>query len=251
MIKLSIVSYLNSLPFLHGLRKSQLAGQVVISEDAPAVCAERILKGDADIGLVPVAILPQLPSYTIVSDYCIGCEGAVYSVLLLSDVPLEEIKKVKLDYQSRTSVQLVRILAQHHWKISPEWVAAEKGFEGDITGTTAGVVIGDRAMVERKNHSYVYDLGEAWLEMTGLPFVFAVWVTTRPIDNELSDVLNAAFAYGIQRIPEIVEATDVPYLSPDELNKYLQQYIRYDFGTRQQEGMKIFLDYLRQLTDLT
>lgn len=249
MIELSIVSYLNSLPFLHGLRNSQLAGKLSISEDAPSVCAEKILSGNADIGLVPVAILPQLPEYTIAADYCIGCEGAVYSVLLLSDVPLEEIQQVKLDYQSRTSVQLVRILAQHHWKISPEWLAAEKGFEGDITGTTAGVVIGDRAMVARKNHPYVYDLGEAWLEMTGLPFVFAVWISTRPIDNAIKDALNRAFAWGIQRIPELTTATDVPFLSTDELNKYLQQYIRYEFGIRQQEGMRLFLDYLR-LTDL-
>jgi chorismate dehydratase len=250
MIKLSIVSYLNSLPFLKGLQKSSLSSRLTISEDAPAVCADKISSGAADIGLVPVAVLPTLPSYSIVSDYCIGCIGEVYSVLLLSDVPLHEITHIKLDYQSRTSVQLVRILALHHWKISPKWEDSTSGFEAKITGTTAGVVIGDRAMVERKKHSYIYDLGTAWFDMTGLPFVFAVWIATLPPNEELIVALNSAFAEGIGSIPELVAGIKVPFATPEEIKKYLEHYIQYDYGSEQQKGMTLFLDYVRTLPEL-
>ncbi|MEY4594978.1 MAG: hypothetical protein RIQ47_1388 [Bacteroidota bacterium] len=247
MIKISIVSYLNSLPFLHGLQNSPISEQLEISEDAPAICAEKIINGTADIGLVPVAVLPLLSFYQIVSNYCIGCKGKVHSVLLLSDVPLQEIKTVKLDYQSRTSVQLVKILAKHHWKIEPTWEAASTGFESDIKGSTAGVVIGDRAMAERKKHDYIYDLGEAWQQMTGLPFVFAVWVSTRPVSDEISYELNKAFEQGLKAIPALAEKSNVTLGDTSEIRKYLEEYIQYDFGSPQKEAMELFLKFLNDI----
>jgi chorismate dehydratase len=245
MIKLSIVSYLNSLPFLHGLQNSPIAEQLEISEDAPAVCAEKVMNGTADIGLIPVAVLPLLSTYQIVSNYCIGCNGEVYSVLLLSDVPLQDITTIKLDYQSRTSVQLVKILAKHYWRITPSWEAASAGFEKDINESTAGVVIGDRAMAERKNHKYIYDLGEAWQQMTGLPFVFAVWISTRPVSDELLHGLNIAFAQGLKAIPTLAEKAAVTFSNSSEIRKYLEEYIQYSFGEQQKEAMDLFLKFLK------
>ena len=142
--------------------------------DYPANIASHLLHNRIDIGLVPVAIIPSLKEHHIISDYCIGCDGEVASVCLFSDVPLLEIETILLDYQSRTSVALLKILLQEHWKISPKLIAGTTHYEQDISGTTAGLVIGDRAFTQRLQSGYMYDLGSAWKEMTGLPFVFAV-----------------------------------------------------------------------------
>ena len=107
MIKVSCVSYLNSQPFIYGLKNNSIINEIELSLDVPSVCAEKILSGKADIGLIPVAVIPQLKESHIISDYCIGADGKVETVLLLSDVPLEKIKSILLDYQSRTSVLLL------------------------------------------------------------------------------------------------------------------------------------------------
>ena len=140
-IKVSAVNYLNSQPFIFGLKNSAIKDQIELELDIPSVCAEKLLEEKADIGLVPVAVLPELDEYHFISDYCIGSDGAVGSVLLLSDVPLNEIKNVLLDYQSKTSVLLVQVLAEKFWNIKPHWSSADVDFEKQIQGSTAGVVI--------------------------------------------------------------------------------------------------------------
>ncbi|MFM9066073.1 MAG: MqnA/MqnD/SBP family protein, partial [Planctomycetota bacterium] len=103
-VRLSIVSYLNSLPFLHGLQQLSEIEELHISVDIPSACAEKLASGAVDIGLIPVAAIPGIKNAEIFSDYCIACDGKVGSVLLVSEVPIEEIESVLLDYQSRTSV---------------------------------------------------------------------------------------------------------------------------------------------------
>ncbi len=100
--------------------------------DYPAKIASFLINDQVDIGLIPVAIIPDLAEYHIISDYCIGCNGEVASVCLFSEVPLHEIKTIVLDYQSKTSVALLKILLQEHWKISPKLVAGEKNYENSI-----------------------------------------------------------------------------------------------------------------------
>ena len=180
-IRVSAVSYLNTLPFLYGINNSEIKSQLDLSLDMPSDCAKKLLSGEVDLGLVPVAILPQLKEYHIVSDYCIGAVGNVDSVALYSDVPLNEIKEIYLDYQSKTSVNLVQILAEKYWNISPKWINAKAGFENKIQGTTAAIIIGDRTFNLPKSYQYKYDLAEQWLEFTGLPFVFACWVANKEL----------------------------------------------------------------------
>ena len=117
--------------------------------DHPANIAAGLLNKQIDIGLVPVAVIPLLAESFILSDYCIGCMGEVYSVCLFSDVPLHEITTVLLDYQSETSVALLKILLTAHWKISPPLINAPEGYEKKIKGTIAGLIIGDRAKAAR------------------------------------------------------------------------------------------------------
>ncbi|HEY1040940.1 MAG TPA: MqnA/MqnD/SBP family protein, partial [Bacteroidia bacterium] len=125
--KISIVNYLNTLPFVYGLKESGIDKHIDISYDIPAVCAEKLLTKQVDVGLVPVAVLAKMPEYHIITDFCIGSNGVVDSVKLFSMVPLEEIKEIVLDYQSRTSVALVQLLAKELWNISPQFTKAQPG----------------------------------------------------------------------------------------------------------------------------
>ncbi len=142
---------------------------MLLIEDYPANIARMLMEGTIDVGLVPVAVIPHLKEHYINTDYCIGCEGPVASVAVFSEVPMEKVEKVLLDYQSRTSVALAKVLLRKYWNIEPELVDTKSDYRAQIKGTTAGVVIGDRALEQRKVSTYMYDLGEAWIEITGLP----------------------------------------------------------------------------------
>src|ERR1017187_346942 len=131
-LKISAVSYINSKPYIYGIQHAGFLKEYSLSLDIPSVCAEKLRTNQVDIGLAPVAIIPELKNYFIIPDFCIGANGPVKTVMLFSEVPLKEIKNVLLDYQSRTSVMLVRILAKYFWKISPKWTPAKKGYEEKI-----------------------------------------------------------------------------------------------------------------------
>ena len=166
------------------------------------------MKDEIDVGLVPVAIIPEMKEYYIISDYCIGCDGEVASVCLFSEVPLDKIEKVLLDYQSRTSVELLKILIKEHWKINPVFEETSGEYQSKISGTTAALVIGDRALEQRKISPYIYDLGLEWKKFTGLPFVFAAWVSNKKLDKKFIDDFNEANAFGLHRINEVVKQNE-------------------------------------------
>lgn len=135
-VKVSAVSYTNTLPFLQGIKSSPILEKIDLSVDYPAECARKVIEGEVDMGIIPVAALLNIPNYQIITDYCIGADGPVDSVFIFSDNPIEEINILRLDVQSRTSNGLARILLKHYWKRDVEVV-----FEGDAD---AYVLIGDR-----------------------------------------------------------------------------------------------------------
>src|SRR5690606_8506523 len=126
------------------------------------------------------------------------------SVCLFSEVPVDQVKTVILDYQSRTSVELVKILLREYWKVDVQLVRAEIDFQNKIAGTTAAVVIGDRALEQRKKSAYSYDLGEAWKLHTGLPFVFAAWVGYHTFDPAFVSAFNEANAFGLEHLEDVI-----------------------------------------------
>lgn len=211
--------------------------------DYPANVANMLIEDRIDIGLVPVATIPRLKEYHIVSEYGIACDGEVASVCLFSDVPMEEITTVLLDYQSRTSVRLARILMKEFWKIDPVLIDTRDDFRGQIKGTTAGIVIGDRALEQRTDSAYVFDLGQAWKEMTGLPFVFAAWISNKEIDPEFQQAFNEANRYGLERLDEVVARH--PYQTYD-LITYYKENIDYSLDAKKMEGLQLYLKYLTQ-----
>ena len=243
-IRVAAVSYLNTKPLIYGFQNGKLPGQMELIFDYPSKIAAMLINDEVDLGLVPVAIIPFLNESHIISDYCIGADGEVASVCLFSDVPVEEIKTVYLDYQSRTSVALLKILLKHFYKISPEIIESSSGYENKINGDTGGLVIGDRAFVQRKKSKYIYDLSIAWKEMTGLPFVFAAWIANKKLPDSFISEFHIASAYGIENMDEAIENIK----SDDyDLKKYFKSDIQYRLDDKKKEGLKLFLNYLKEL----
>jgi chorismate dehydratase len=243
-IKVGIVNYLNTAPLIYGLKHSAVIDQIELIPDYPANLAQDLLDGTIDLGLVPVAVIPQLPHWWLISDYCIGCEGPVASVCIFSDVPLEHAERVVLDYQSRTSVELAKLLIKYYWKFDVEMIDATEDFQEQIHGTTAGLVIGDRSFIQRKKSTYAYDLGEAWKAFTGLPFVFAAWISNKPLPADFIQSFNDANAFGIQNISSVIE--ELNFDNSVDLEEYFKKFISYRLDDEKRKAMKKFLHYLEK-----
>jgi len=246
-IKISVVSYLNSKPFLFGIEQSAIRKQIDLQLDIPSVCARKLVDNQVDIGLVPVAIIPSLKEHFIIGDYCIGAMGNVSSVMLYSEVPLNEMKQVLLDYQSRTSVTLVKVLAKEYWHISPEWVPASEHFENQIKGTTAAVIIGDRTFGLNNKYKYVYDLSGEWQKFTKLPFVFACWVANKRLPDAFVSEFNAALKYGIEHRGALIEELRAAKIYKTDVEYYLKNSISYNYDSDKKRALTLFLELAAKL----
>ena len=153
--RIGVVSYFNTQPLLLGIEKADFLSKIELVKDYPAKIAQALIDGQIDIGLVPVAITPLLSNPQLVSDFCIGTKSKVASVAIFSKVPMEQITSIYLDYQSRTSVQLARILLKEFWKKEIQFLQAEEGYIQKIGETAAGVIIGDRALANLTEFEYV------------------------------------------------------------------------------------------------
>lgn len=250
MLSITAVSYLNTKPFLYGLVKSGLDKEIDLQLDIPSVCAEKLRDGKVDLGLVPVAIIPEIETPHIISDYCIGTVGAVKTVCIFSQRPIEEMQNIYLDYHSRTSVELAKILMRDYWKINPTILKAQPGFESQINGTTGALIIGDRAIGLEDQYPFVYDLGEAWLKHTGLPFVFAAWVSNKPLERTFVTKLNYALQLGLEEIPQLMYLLPSPHSNFD-LKSYFTKFISYELDEKKKHALDIFLEELDPVLQLT
>jgi chorismate dehydratase len=243
-IKVGIVNYLNTKPLIYGLQRTAIQDKIELIEEYPSRLAELLKNDEIDIGLIPIAVLPEIPGYKIVGDYCIAAEGEVASVCLFSEVPMDEIKKVYLDYQSRSSVALLKWLMKEYWGLNAELIAAKDDrFRKEIKGTTAGLVIGDRALQQRKISTFIYDLSSEWRKITGLPFVFAAWISKKEFSPEFINEFNNGNALGLQHFDEIATANPFPDF---DLKKYYQFHINYLLDERKRKGMQKFIDILHE-----
>lgn len=217
--------------------------QIDLTKAYPSQIAQALLDDTIDIGLVPVAIIPLLNDPHYISKFCIGADGEVASVAIFSDVPLDQIEKIYLDHHSRTSVQLARLMVELYWEKEVEWLKADAGYIDKIGGTTAGVIIGDRALIARNRFAYSYDLAAAWKKYTGFPFVFATWVSNKPIPEEFIKIFDQANAYGLQHIDHVIAQIDAAENVYD-LKKYYTQNISYEFTEEKKKGLNLFLKLL-------
>jgi chorismate dehydratase len=232
-MKTVIVGYLNTLPFIQGLEHFGIE----MVKAHPADCAKILHEGGADVGLIPVGALIKDKSYYMLDDYGISCTGEVRTVCLFGEQPVVKWERVIMDYQSRTSVLLSKILLREKWGVNPQIVEGKKGYEKEIKGNTAGLIIGDRAFDYENKFAYKYDLGAAWKALTGLPFVFAVWVAIKPLSNTRKEQLKNALEYGIQNF----HIPDAMAKLPIDVANYFEYHIEYHIGKAKQKALQSFL----------
>lgn len=243
-IKITAVSYLNTKPLLYGLLQSPIANQLDLSLDIPSDCAQKLLDGEADLGLVPVAVIPDIPNARIVSDYCIGTNRYVKTVGIYADQPIETLTGLYLDHHSRTSVALSKVLLQDYWQLDPQLIPATDGYIDKIGGSVGGVVIGDRTIGLEDRFKYFYDLGNAWYEFKQLPFVFAAWVSNKELPATFLQSFNQALRTGVEAIPQLMYLLTTPSAAFD-LQQYFTQNINYELDAPKRKALDLFLGMLK------
>jgi len=248
-IRISAVKYANTYPFIYGLMESGFDKRAIIETDHPAECATKLISKRVDIGLIPVATLPLLGEYHIISDYCIGAYGNVRTVMLLSNCPFEEIKTIYLDYRSRSSVNLSRVLAKNYWNKEFTWINTSKGFDFRNIGITEAVVlIGDQCFEFENYFRFKTDLAYEWKKFTGLPFVFACWTANKMLEKEFIADFNKALKSGVENIEAVVgKYGKSGTITGNDLKKYLTENIDFNFDNEKKQALELFLILISKL----
>jgi len=244
-VRITAVSYYNTLPFIYGIKHSGLLTGYDLSLDVPSECARKIISDEADIGLVPVGALPAIKEYRLVSDLCIGADKVVKSVLLLANTDLENLKTIYLDTDSRTSVNLVQILATKSWNISPQWKSLLE-LKGKVASDEGMVLIGDKTFGLCKQYPFCYDLAGEWIKFTALPFVFAAWIARKPLPESFETAFRSALAWGVDNREKSVILADKLHITEYELISYLRNDISYPLDNHKAKGMELFLKYMSE-----
>lgn len=211
--------------------------QIDLSVDYPSACARKVIEKEVDLGIIPVAGLLQIPQAHVITDYCIGSNGAVDSVFIFSDKPMEDIRTLKLDYQSRTSNGLARILLKYYWKREIEIV--------DNGEADACVLIGDRTFGKKTAYRYFYDLGHYWKAFTGLPFAYAVWVSNRKLPESFVKDFNEALKVGVSRTTDII--ADLLPIAGFDYEYYLTRNLDFQLTDDKRQAIEKYLELFQTL----
>lgn len=242
MMRIGTVSYTNAYPLIEYL--TQVCPDAEIISVVPSRLGTLMSHGEVDVALLSSIELLKHPEYQYLPNISISSDGAVGSVLLFSHKPAHEIKTVALDQSSLTSIILTRILFQEHWRLKPEYVSYTPPVENGLAFADAALAIGDAGLLAENQYPFCYDLGAEWKAMTGLPFVFALWIAQPGFNTErwLPDFLEAK-EMGLSNLEPIVKkCTAVLPLPEERFYRYFQENLRYDLGERELEGMKLFFD---------
>jgi len=247
-LRVGAVSFLNTKPLVY--RLGELAPEIDLRLDLPSRLADDLSSGQLDVALIPSIEYLADPTYTIVSDACIGCCGPVLSVKLLSRRPMHEIRSLALDAGSRTSSVLARILLHERYDLRPRLESLAVGTELADCTADAVLLIGDRA-IHLPSDSYVecWDLGDQWYRWSGLPFVFALWVARAETDLAgLDRALGEARDAGVTHLEDIAREEAVAVgLSVQGTVGYLRDNLRFYFGTPEKHGLELYYQLAAKL----
>lgn len=239
--KIAAISYLNTIPFVYGIQHEDNL-RADLGFFVPSQCVKQFEEGAADIALLPSAVVPTLKSSEIITEYCIGANGKVRTVVLNSNTPIERVRRIWLDSHSRTSMQMLGYLAATYWHISPEWISFDDVTEIErMEDGDACLLIGDKVFAQEGRFTYSYDLGEEWKNCTHLPFAFAVWVARKGLSYELYDTLQHAFTFGIEHVYEAIQESEFSNCS--YAYEYLTQNIDYLFDAEKHKALKKLWDF--------
>jgi predicted solute-binding protein len=237
--RIGSVPYLNARPLIYGIED-----RVTLCE--PSRLADLMYRGQFDVGLVPIAETLLHDNYEIISGMAIAARGPVRSVFLAHREPIERLKRVAVDPASRTSAWLVQVILKFGYNLEPEFYPRPKGAK--LSEHEAMMLIGDEAIwyATRNGGQPVLDLGEAWVELTGLPFVFAAWALQRGIESKsLVDLLRGAKADGVAHIEQIVQSSTEA--TPEFRREYLTKHVWYELGDAERQGIRRFQQYVKDL----
>lgn len=246
-INIALVSYQNTIPFLYGLQHSENKLNVNLLLTPPFKCAENLKNHKADIALIPAIKLLEFSDIHIFSSYCIAASEKVYSVALFSNTPVEQLTKIYLDTDSRTSVELLKILTNEYWLISPEWASLNSFDLLNSLDTNEGcLLIGDKVFQYEDKFTFKYDLAEYWYKHTGTHFVFAVWVAKNIITKQCEESINSALRHGVENIDKAICEYGGTFIPTDKLRSYLNNNIEFEFTKEKKNGLELFLSKVKE-----
>jgi chorismate dehydratase len=247
--RVSVVQYLNTVPLIWGLLHGEQQCKYELAFTTPAGCADAVRDGGADIGIIPSIEYQRIAGLRIINGVSIASNYEVRSVLLLSNVPAENVRTVAADNASRTSVALVRILLQKFYLRQVEMTPANPGADEMLKRADAALVIGDPALAYRGPARHIYDLATEWRKFTGLPFVFAFWAgrehaRLEKVGRDFRDSRD----YGLAHIDEIAAECAPRYnMRPEEVKFYLTQNIDYNLNESHRQGLSLFYRLAREV----
>lgn len=228
-LRVGIVDYLNSKPLAWGFLKGHHANLFTPSLHPPARVARLLAEGGLDVGLIPSIEVARNPALEVIPDLCVAAEREVRSVLLVADRPLAEIRRVALDANSRTSVALLKILMAECFGLSPTYDVQPPRLERMLAEHDAALVIGDPALKVDRSRYRVIDLAAEWKQLTGLPFVFAVWAVRRGVDfPDLAFYFKTSLRHGLGSLDALVRESAAELgLDTAEVERYLTRNLSY------------------------
>jgi len=245
LLRVAAVGYLNARPLVEGLEREAASGKLVLDCASPAEVARCVAEDEADVALMPVAAAASIGDLRLVRGCAIGARGPVRSVVIAAERPIESLEELAVDLSSRTSVVLARLLLRALMGREPRLVGCSpQDAVAGIAGGRGALVIGDPALEIEGRFPHVLDLGRAWLEHTGLPFVFAAWCgRVGAVSADEERILTAAKAEGLARRDAIADAYSARSgLPAASLRSYLHDAIRYEFGDEERRGLERFYD---------
>ena len=241
---LGIHDFINSQPLLEPLLKRASGAGLEIRTNTPARLADQLSSGKLDMAMIPaIEYLKQADSFRLLPNVSISSRNKVGTVLLVSRVPLNDIRSLALDNRSRTSIALFRILYSNVIPEGLKLTRHEPDPEKMLNHHDSALIIGDQALGISKEGVSIYDLSEEWFNQTGKTFVHAVIAVREGIEveNRIIQTLLDAKQEGLQNLDMIVQTqankTGHPLFL---LRDYLKNKIRYDFGEEEMEGLMHF-----------
>jgi len=241
-LRVGIVNFLNSKPLAWGFLKGHHADLFAPSYHPPAMVARMLGQGNLDVGLIPSIEVQRIPRLRVLPDICVAAQHEVRSVLLISRCPPEEIRRVALDQNSRTSVALLRILLRERWKVDPEYVHERPDPERMLAEADAALVIGDPALKIDRDRYLIHDLAGEWHALTGLPFVFAVWAVRPEVElPDLSFYFKSSLRYGLSSLDTLVRESAAELgLESSEVREYLTENLSFFLRRDEIDGLEEF-----------
>jgi chorismate dehydratase len=247
-LRIAAISFLNTAPLMWDFEHTELGREFDIISTTPSECAEMLRAGAADIGIVPVVAYNYIPDLRVIPNVSIATKGSVRSILLVSKVPLQEVRTVAADTSSRTSVALARVLFRKWMGGGRQFTSMPPQLDAMLAACDAALLIGDPALTVDRARYVCYDLAEEWKRLTGHPFVFAFWAARasalQETDLDLVKIFQQSRDHGLANVDTLAQ-TWAPRVGINEqaVRTYLTESIDYSLDEENLSGLELFFKH--------